>query len=107
MPLVNPTNPDLPEVVAKALDVFLDAAKQSLGDQLKSAVLYGSGAEGRLRTTSDVNLILVLSAFERARIDALREPLRVAAAAIKLTPMFLLEGELVHASETFAVKFAD
>jgi len=99
--------PDLPPVHARALDDFIEAAKSALRDQLKSVVLYGSGAEGRLRATSDVNVILVLSTFDRTRIDALREPLRVANAAIKLTAMFLLEGEVASAAETFAVKFSD
>ena len=60
-----------------------------------------------MRPTSDVNIILVLSTFERAGVDALREPLRVAIAAINLNPMFLLEHEVSGAAETFAVKFAD
>jgi hypothetical protein len=54
-----------------------------------------------------VNLILVLSAFERTQVDQLREPLRVAEAAIRLVPMFLLEAEIVVAVEAFAEKFAD
>jgi predicted nucleotidyltransferase len=99
--------PDLPPVYGRALDDFVEAAKSALRDQLKSVVLYGSGAEGRLRATSDVNVILVLSTFDRTRIDALREPVRVANAAIKLTAMFLLEAEVASAAETFAVKFSD
>src|SRR6185295_2756121 len=72
-----------------------------------SVVLYGSGAEGQLRPTSDVNVMIVLTEFDRKRVDALREPLRIAHAAIKLTAMFLLESEIAAASESFAVKFSD
>jgi predicted nucleotidyltransferase len=99
--------PALPEPVARALDVFLDAAREALGTDLRSVVLFGSAAEGRLRPTSDVNLIVVLAAFEPARADALREPLRVAHAAARLEAMFLLESELPAALEAFAVKFGD
>ena len=70
-------------------------------------MLYGSGAEGRLRPTSDVNLILLLDAFDRAQADRLREPLRLAQAAIRLRVMFLLQDELKPATRAFAVKFAD
>jgi hypothetical protein len=93
--------------VARALGDFVQAAQQHLVGHLKSIVLYGSAAEGRLRPTSDVNVILVLSSFERASVDALRDPLRVATATINLNSMFLLEREVAGAAESFAVKFAD
>ncbi|HKS08219.1 MAG TPA: nucleotidyltransferase domain-containing protein [Pyrinomonadaceae bacterium] len=97
----------LPTNVSTTLSTFIAAAKKAFGDQLISVVLYGSGAEGKLRPTSDVNLILLLSAFDRGLADQLREPLRLAQAAIKLRVMFLLEEELKPASQSFAVKFAD
>ncbi len=50
---------------------------------------------------------MVLAAFDRTRADRLREPLRVAQAAARLTAMFLLESEIGPAAEAFAVKFAD
>jgi predicted nucleotidyltransferase len=98
---------DLPAEVATGLDTFLDAAKSALGDQLVSAVLFGSAAEGRLRATSDVNLILVLSGFDAARIDGMRQALRAAHATLNLSVMFILESELGDATQAFAVKFAD
>jgi len=70
-------------------------------------VLYGSAAEGRLRATSDVNILLVLSRFAVQNTNALRESMRVAHAEIRLKAMFLLESELAAAVEAFAVKFAD
>lgn len=97
----------LPEEVAQALAEFVEAAKAALGPDLVSVVLFGSGAEGRLRPTSDLNLILVLARFERGRIDALREPLRTAHALLRLEAMLILEDELPAAAEAFAVKFAD
>jgi predicted nucleotidyltransferase len=105
--MTSETTITLPTNVSTTLSTFIAAAKKAFGDHLLSVVLYGSGAEGRLRPTSDVNLILVLSAFERGLADQLREPLRLAQAAIKLRVMFLLEDELKPASQAFAVKFAD
>jgi predicted nucleotidyltransferase len=97
----------LPAQVGDELDRLVDAARRALGEDLQAIVLYGSAAEGRLRATSDVNLVFVLRRFERARIEALREPLRTAHAAVGAAPMFLLAAELPEAADAFAVKFAD
>lgn len=98
---------DLPEAVKRGLTSFVEAAQAALGETLRSVVLFGSAAEGKLRKTSDVNVIVVLSRFEVERIDQLRDPLRTAHAAIALDAMFLLEQEIPAAVEAFAVKFAD
>jgi predicted nucleotidyltransferase len=97
----------LPRNVTSVLTGFVNSAKEAFGSDLRSVVLYGSGAEGKLRPTSDVNLILVLNAFSQQQADQLREPLRLAQAAINLRAMFLLESELRPATEAFAVKFGD
>lgn len=98
---------DLPQDVSRPLAAFVEAAGTSLGEDLVSIVLFGSAAEARMRATSDVNVMLVLRRFGRERIDALREPLRLAHALIRLEAMFVLESELADAAEAFAVKFAD
>jgi predicted nucleotidyltransferase len=98
---------DLPADVARTLDDFVAAAREAFGDALESVVLFGSAAEGALRATSDVNVILVLAAFERARADRLREAFRAAHAAIDLRAMFLLRDEIAAAAEAFAQKFDD
>ena len=98
---------DVPENVRVTLIDFVETAKNKCGGSLVSVVLYGSAAEGRLRPTSDVNLILVLREFDVPKINDLREKLRVAYAAIRLNVMFLLESEVSAATEAFAVKFTD
>ena len=97
----------LPPNVGRVLTGFIEQAKSDFANDLRAVVLYGSGAEGKLRPTSDVNLLLLLSAFDEKRADQLREPLRLAQAAIGLKTMFLLESELRPAMAAFAVKFAD
>jgi predicted nucleotidyltransferase len=98
---------ELPPKVDSVLTEFVDSTKKAFQDDLRSIVLYGSGAEGKLRPASDVNVIVVLSRFDQNKADQLRESLRLAAAAIKLKAMFLLEEEVQPASQAFAVKFAD
>ena len=97
----------LPEAVAKSLQEFVTVAQKTLEPDLRAIVLFGSAAEGKLRATSDVNVLVVLSAWTPARMDAIRDPLRNTQAAIGLSAMFVLEPELPAAMEAFAVKFSD
>lgn len=98
---------DLPPQVIRVLTEFVDASKSVFAGELTSVILYGSAAEGRLRPTSDVNVVLLLAQFDYHAAEALREPLRVAQAAIRLSPMFVLQAELPAAIIAFAEKFAD
>ena len=97
----------LPDPVRTALDAFVGSARDAFGDDLRSIVLYGSAAEGKMRATSDVNVVVVLRGFERQRADILREPFRFAQAAADLQVMFLREDEIEEAAREFAQKFAD
>ena len=97
----------LPAHVATVLSDFVGKARDVLADDLVSVVLFGSAAEGRLKATSDVNLILVLHAFDPEKLGQLGDPLLAADAAIQLRVMFLLESEIPAAVECFAQKFAD
>ena len=57
-------NPDLlkdqPANVERVLTDFLSTLSKVLDQSLKSAILYGSAAEGRLRPASDVNLLIIV-----------------------------------------------
>ena len=98
---------DLPPLVARVLQPLVDGAVDALSSNLRSIVLYGSGAERQLRPMSDVNLIFVLREFDRTAVDTLREPLRVARAAANVRVMFLPERDIDAAASAFATKFAD
>ena len=98
---------DLPASVATALTAFVTSAKDSLDSDLRSIVLFGSGAENRLRPTSDVNVAVILRRFDGRRVAALSETLVAGRAAVRLNVMWLLEHEIPLAAEAFAVKFAD
>jgi hypothetical protein len=97
----------LPANVQTQLQELVLAAQTAFASNLKSIILYGSGAEGRLRATSDVNLLFLLSAFVREQADCFCNPIRLSKAAIQTTTMFLLESELELAANVFAVKFSD
>lgn len=97
--------PALPRI-DDALNAFVRAAEQAFGASLQAVVLYGSAAEGRLRPTSDVNVLVVLHRFERAAADALRDALRQGHAAIRLRAMLVLHTEVDAATNMFPGKFS-
>ncbi len=97
----------VPANVATVLSNFVSAASAAYSSDLLSVVLYGSGAEGKLTSTSDVNLLLVLHSFSRDKTDRIRDTFLAAQAAINLQAMFLLEDEISSAAELFAQKFTD
>lgn len=98
---------DLGGVSGVAVATFVTAARQVFVDDLRSVILYGSGAEGRLRPTSDINLLLVLSSFDPTKAAAIRSQFAYAESASRVTAMFILESEITSAVELFAQKFSD
>jgi len=101
------TELNLPQGLQEALKRFVEDAQRSFGADLDSVILFGSAAEGRLRATSDVNVIVVLKRFDQAAVDSFRPSLQFAAASVRLSAMFLLASEIPAASHAFAQKFAD
>jgi len=98
---------DLPVNVQQILSGFVATAQRAFGEDLLSAVLFGSAADGSLRKSSDVNLILVLRRYDPARAQQVRNDLATAEAAILLRVMFLVQDEIPAACEAFAQKFSD
>lgn len=107
IPLTSNMPAGLPANVRQVLADFLSSAQKSFADDLLSAVLFGSAAEGALRKSSDVNLILVLRRYHPDRAERLRSALGAAEAAILLRVMFLVQDEIPAACEAFAQKFSD
>lgn len=90
-----------------ALRRFVEDARLVFGDALASIVLFGSAAEDRMRATSDVNLLVLLTRFDPEQALAFRAHLTLLRAAVDLRVMYLLGSELTAAGDAFAVKFAD
>lgn len=96
---------DLPPAAATILQEFVATLAAAM--RLESVVLFGSAAEGRLRPTSDLNLLVIADDWTLEQLDAARLSLRSGRAAAGLTVMFLKSTEVSAAVESFAVKFAD
>ncbi len=91
----------------RVLEEFTRDVQSVFGAELVSIVLFGSGAENRIRPISDLNLIVVLRSFPEQLPERLAEILQYSRATVALSVMFLLEGEIGEATEAFAVKFSD
>src|SRR5262245_33428971 len=98
---------DLPANVSRVLATLVEAAAAALGQTLRSIILFGSAAENRLRSTSDVNVLILVTRFDPVAVDALHGTLQQGHAAVRLAVMWLTEEEFPSAGESFAVKFAD
>src|ERR1700693_4327533 len=97
----------LPADVKEWLSRISAALIQSFADDLRSLILFGSAAEGRMRASSDVNLLIVLDRLDVDRLNDVADRIQAASAAVELHPMFMLFSELPLAAEAFAVKFDD
>lgn len=98
---------DLPAYVQQGLKTLVEAFRDAFQSQLKAVILFGSAAEGRLRATSDVNLLVVAESFDINKLNPLRQTLRMAHTSIRSNVMFLDESEVESAADAFAVKFSD
>src|SRR3954471_11017441 len=98
---------DLPADIAATLEDFRAISVETFGASLQSLLLFGSAAEGRLRATSDVNLVMVFTHLDLERVKAWRSRVELLVAPIDLQPLILLEDEIAAAAEAFAVKYFD
>jgi predicted nucleotidyltransferase len=98
---------DLPADVASALEEFKSRSVESFGDALASILLFGSAAEGKMRATSDVNVLMVFKRIDVAQVKEWRSQVGAIVAAIDLKPLLLLEDEIAVAADAFAVKYFD
>jgi predicted nucleotidyltransferase len=96
-PVQPPEN--LPTDVKEWLSRISMALVRSFADDLRSLILFGSAAEGRMRASSDVNLLAVLTRLDVDRLDGVAELIQAASAAVELHPMFILRSEFPLAAE--------
>lgn len=99
--------PQCPADVSDFLADFTDECGRVFDASLRSIVLFGSAAEGRLRLTSDLNLMCVFEDLAPLSIDRIRPLLRQGGELCRLRVMFVLKSEVPASAALFAVKFHD
>jgi predicted nucleotidyltransferase len=98
---------DKATLAENSLNDLVAVARNAFAEDLVAAVVFGSAADGTLRETSDVNLMLILTSFKQQQADQVREALRLAKAVVDMHVMFIIESELPTAVKAFALKFSD
>jgi predicted nucleotidyltransferase len=91
----------------EVLNPLVEEAKTALGVDLLSVTLFGSGAENRLRKSSDLNLIFVLKTFDHSVVKRFAPKLVFARATYQVDVLWLVESEVAAAVEAFGQKFSD
>lgn len=94
-------------LIDTTLNDFVGELQTLMGANLISVVVFGSAATGQWRSTSDVNVMVVVNQFNAEALHAIREPLRLAQALVQLHVMFIQEDELQPAANAFTLKFSD
>lgn len=56
----------------RAVDIIVEALKDSLGEKLVSIILYGSTARGDVSEYSDIDLLIVLESLPESRLERLK-----------------------------------
>lgn len=98
---------NLPPAATQGLEMVVEALRANVGDDLVSVVLFGSGAEGRLRKSSDVNLLVVVRGLDMKALEPAREALRGAQALAQVRLMLLDASEVQDALHAFPEKVDD
>ena len=90
------------------LDVLIDQLRQGLGGRLRSVVLYGSAARGDWeRSTSDLNLILVLESLDPDALEALAPALTRWESRKQPLPRLFTPAMIVESADVFPIEFLD
>jgi hypothetical protein len=93
--------------ISKELEQITREAKEALGENLLSLVLYGSHARGEAHARSDINLFIVV---KDSRAASLKPLLAVVPGWIKLgatAPAIFEFAQLQRSQDTFALELAE
>ena len=98
----------LPAPIEQALSALTLALKDTLGDALRSVVLYGSGARGDYDAQhSDLNLLVVLDEVTTASCDAMMAPLHAAQRTALVHVELVTPKDIARSADVFPLKFLD
>jgi len=98
-----------PDATRERAVEFTDRARETLGERLRSALLYGSVARGEAVVgVSDVNLLLLVDRVDGSLLRALGPAAREwAEGGAGAPPQVMDEGDWRRARDAFAIELAD
>lgn len=98
----------LPARTRQHLDALAASLKETLGDELRSLLVYGSVARGGFDAErSDVDLMLVLGDDGRERLQHIGPALELARHAARIEAILLRADELQRAADVFPLLYDD
>lgn len=87
---------------------FADALQGEVGDDLRSAVLYGSAARGDFsKGSSDLNVLVIVSRLGVNELSRIAGPASDWIEAGNPPPMLLEEGEWRNSADVFPIEYTD
>ena len=87
---------------------WVEKLKDAMGDNLKSAVLFGSAASGEhTGSLSDMNLLVVAGRLGMEELTAISEAATPWLKQGNAPPVFLTEDELRGSADVFPIEFSD
>jgi predicted nucleotidyltransferase len=94
--------------VHEGLERFCGQLREALGEELVGVILYGGLAKGEYApSSSDVNVMVVLSEITLEALDRAVEPISQARRDVHLAALVLSEDDLRSSTDVFPVKFLD
>jgi hypothetical protein len=98
----------LPSTTRARLDELASAVQKALGADLVSLLVHGSAVHGGFREKeSDVDVIIVLAAAPRQKLEAISNALHVARNAARIECMLLVREEIARAADAFPLFYSD
>ncbi len=97
----------LPAATRARVEAFAKEAVAILGDELVALIVFGSAVRGGLTSRSDVDVVMVVSRDEPARLRALHDAVAIARVSARLDLQVLLHSEIASAADVFPVLFDD
>ncbi len=91
----------------KILDQITQDARTALGENLRSAILYGSHARGEAVKGSDINLLLVVNDSQAAKLAPLMKVIPEWIKTGATAPVIFEYAQLQRSGDTFALELAE
>ncbi len=93
--------------MSEPLDKIVNQAREALGDNLQSIVLYGSHARSDAGPHSDYNLLIVVKDYTPGRLAPLRAHAQAWLKLRVVPPVIMQADQMPRSLDTFALEFLE
>jgi predicted nucleotidyltransferase len=91
-----------------ALDALVSGLRKTIGDSLRSVVLYGSAARGDYRkATSDINVLVVVEQLDPTTLEQMSAPIKRWMRRQQPAPRLLSTSIIRESADVFPIEFLE